>query len=191
MDLSFEGGAMKRLLVALSLVLLLFPCLTSVVFAQERYNYIGPWVWDITQPYGPGWRGPDGMLGCIDLRSIPQMSTQGGPPGLGFFVTDSPLPAPYILLSTALDNAILPARMSTLEKTWVIKIDALTLRGLLWELLAEKGDPTGLIRWKPLTPGWDGTIRLDLGGYSPVVLKRDNLQGREKAEVMATWRDTI
>ena len=164
---------MKRLLVLLSLICFLFP--TSVSAQTPRYNYIGPWVWDTSNWWEDFWTGPTGTLGSIDLRSTPQMGRpEDGGGGLGFFVTDRLLPSPYVLLNDGLDKFIAVPSKPYMESKWSITLEAATTRGLLWELLAEEGDATGLVRWKPLSTGSDGKIRLELGGYSPVELAEDS-----------------
>jgi len=175
-----------RIAILLILLLALFP--SNALAQTTRYNYIGPWVWDTSEWWEDFWRGPTGTLGSIDLRSTPQMARpEDGGGGLGFFVTDRLLPAPYVFLNDGLDNFISVPSKPYMEAVWGIKLEAGTTRGLLWELLAEEGDPTGLSRWKPLSTGSDGKIRLELGGYSPVVLQEDSPAVKAHWEVYRTW----
>lgn len=189
---------MRKLIVAVLLALAL--TLVAVpVQAQEttyRYNVVGPWVL-YNEDGMEFWGAPTGTLGLLDLRSLPEQGTLEGPPGLGFFVMDR-LPAgpSYVVLSAGdktvlLDNAIQSVRLRSLESTWGISIEAITTRGLVWEMFCEEGDPTGLTRWKPLQAGVDGVLRLNLGGYSPVEFRKDNYSGRDYGHLMGSWKDAL
>src|SRR5690606_17212169 len=49
--------------------------------------WLGPWVWDTSDPTLPHWRPPAGAVGSLDLRSIPQCAATIVPQGWGLFVT--------------------------------------------------------------------------------------------------------
>src|SRR3990167_11154916 len=50
--------------------------------------YLGQFIWDATIPEQPFWRSPNGCVGMVDLRTLPQQSKAGGAPeGFGFFAS--------------------------------------------------------------------------------------------------------
>ena len=107
---------------------------------------------------------------------------------MGFFVTNKELGAGYVLVSTDFDNSVHPLVLGSVGDIWDISLEAQTTRGMIWEMLVEEGDPTGETRWKPLEPQHDGTLVIYIGGYSPVVFKKD---GDKRQPVKGSWRDTI
>lgn len=161
------------------------------------YLYVGPWQWVEVGPEGFGWDGPLGAIGVIDMRSYPQSSQQGGTGGYGFWVSKVQLdPTKYRLLGTDMDGAVAPiVTTAAMNYLGVSDVSATTIRGLLWELLTQKGDPTGQARWYGLLPQPDGTFTLNVGGFSPVTFREDVSIGEqckvEKAGCRGQWQETI
>ena len=69
-------------------------------FVQPETQYVyGPWRWETTQRFPQGcWMPPQGTVGTLDLRSIPQCGQRGGEPGMGVFATQQPLGSDYQVL---------------------------------------------------------------------------------------------
>ena len=139
-----------------------------------RY-YLGPWELDSgLQPPelpAPFWRPPLGVVGAIDLRSLPAHNS----PGVGFFTTPDSvrLGNDYrpigqgdlrsLTITTALRRAI--------ENQMGIQVDGVSLMNCLWDILTLKSDPTGQTRWKPLMPTLAGKLEIHLGGHSLLARK--------------------
>lgn len=137
------------------------------------YMELGPWVWDEAE-LGGAWVRPDTAIGYLDLRSYAEMAQQGGTPGWGvFFCTEPITDKSYIAIGTDFNLNLPSAVKNTLEHKYNITIEAYSINGTMWELYVEHGDPTGQDRWKPLLPHIDGTITIDIQGFSPVTFAKD------------------
>lgn len=134
--------------------------------------YLGPWVWDASDPDGPAWTPPVGTVGSIDLRSIPTMSTgvvMGDRP-YGFFATTVTLPSEYTLLGTGDLREI--SSTGGMKSAWQAHTGYLPDGDTLIDLLADQmtmgSDPTGLDANKPLMPTSSGSLEIHLAGHSKV-----------------------
>ena len=54
---------------------------------------LGPWTWT-----DDGWVPPAGLIGGVDLGSLPDQATPGADRPVGFFATEAQLPGEYALL---------------------------------------------------------------------------------------------
>ena len=172
---------MKRIITIMAtLVLLLAVLIPMPVSAAEPvdgyYHYIGPWVWN-TMIMGGSWQAPSGVFEVIDLRSIPEMSQKGGTPGLGFFISSTPITLQgYRLVGRRFVDEFPQAVRTLLQTRYGVSLpsaEIYTTRGLIWSLFVEMGDPTGEARWRPLVAEMDGTLVINLSGYSPVTFIKD------------------
>lgn len=137
--------------------------------------YLGPWVWDDglnangDRNSVAHWRAPSGVVGIIDLRTLPEQSKVGGTPeGNGFFATPKLLGPEYTLIGT---GDIKTIESSDSDKTEInSKIGytpiGTTLNDVLFDLLKNGGDPKGETSFKPLMPTIDGALEVHLGGHS-------------------------
>ena len=134
----------------------------------DRY-YLGPWVWDTGSDTGPHWRAPEGCVGLLDLRSIPDQSVAGGSPlGYGLFVLPDTAPDPgsdYRQIGDALDARIDPmARGLIGSQLGTGPLESPRLNALIYELLTVKADHTGDTFARPLMPGRRGRMGYGLAG---------------------------
>lgn len=175
---------MKKLILALALsVTILTTLLVTPVSADGGYfethtcyMIAGPWKWvehtEDDYTYGT-WEPPPSALGAIDLRSLPEVAEQGGTPGWGLFFCTEEINGSYISLGTDFNLDLPPAVKNALQNKYGITISAYTVNGTIWEMFVEDGDPTGNDRWKPLVPEHDGTLIININGFSPVVFAKD------------------
>lgn len=132
------------------------------------YNYyIGPWVWDTSEPDLPHWRAPSGTVGLVDLRPLDIPDTYG------FFAAEQDLPSEdYTLLGTALDEQISTVTRDAWRGALNISESmsgSLTVLDLLWDtLFGGYGDPDGAERCPPGLPTHKGIYELHLAGHSLV-----------------------
>lgn len=153
--------------------------------------YMGKYEW-LTAPGGdvPSWRAPGGRAaGTIDMRSIRDMSVAGGlPNGYGFFSYTSPTIHPNLLvdLGTSLERPIATTERTSLSTLLGVSITSSTIIDVLWELYTQRGDPTGIDRWKPIMPTVRGVIELHLGGFS--LIRYDNWTKGKYPLVLETER---
>src|SRR3990167_1358332 len=181
---------MRKLLLTILL-------LSVATLARADVYCIGQWVWNKDNPDNPYWEAPhavgDIVTGSIDLRSIPQMSLAGGTPqGRGLFIYQSIPSASGLTCFANKDITINSARRTKIENALGISgTTSTTLKDLIYEILALKGDPTGVARWKPLMPGQDGKLKV-IGGRGDGVLKTTQLipfKGQEWKYVLATIQE--
>lgn len=138
--------------------------------------YLAQWQWDTSNPLTPFWSPPaPGAIGCLDLRSIPEMARVGGvPQGWGIFTYPAPVVIPGALaLGDNLNTPLSPVARATIRIRLGLLRPLVTdsLTDVLWEVLTTQSDPTGLLHGKPLMPDLQGTLELRLGGFSVIKSK--------------------
>ena len=135
----------------------------------QPYLCLASWEW-ATEPDGESyWRAqrPDLLLGCFDLRSLPQCGSPGPTPqGYGLFVyhTD-PGNIGYSLGNWNTTLSLVARR--AIGTALGIGRDAITVdnpMAVLLQLLNRYADPTGATRWKPLRVSMRGGLKLAIGG---------------------------
>ena len=136
--------------------------------------YIGRWAW-VAPVGGPDpqeeyWAAPYPAVGGVDLRTAAQAGAAGGPGGLGLFILPTkPVDATLLYLGDNLDGSISnPVRRNLEDRLGLVRnsITSNVVRTLLWQMMNALADPTGLLRWKPITPTAAGVMELHLGGFS-------------------------
>lgn len=137
----------------------------------DKHYYLGPWRW-VTEEGGEGFAPPEGVVGLVDLASLPQQSVGGSDRPLGFFATADAisLPSEYTLLGTG-DLRELPSSgkmADACESLAGYRPQGDTLLAFLWDLLTAGTDPLGDDRCKPLIPTHRSVLELHLGGHSLV-----------------------
>ncbi len=100
--------------------------------------YKGPWVWS---EEWKAWQGPQGSVGCIDLRTLPSQAKTRTVEGEGLFMTDTNLPSPYKLLTSSRSQITSVCR----------------------DHLMGNYDITGLTSFKPLMPN-KNMLNVHMGG---------------------------
>jgi len=154
-----------------------------------RY-YLGPWVLDPGTPFMPFWRPPAGVVGSIDLRSIPGHAT----PGVGIFVTPDSLSldSSYRLFGQGDLRDIIPPesdRSIFASMLQIGTVEGQTLLDWLWTAITTQADPRGLTAVKPLIPTSQGNLEIHLGGHSRVASKTFTLAMPEAANVIAVIQE--
>lgn len=138
---------------------------------MARYYYLGPWVW--APEFGGAWRAPEGAVGAVDLRSLPQQTAQATPQGFGFFATDRPLGTDYAPFGTQLDAVLTADEARRWRSMLGLKaLGGATLLDALWETLTDQSDPEGAAGPLPLDCTTTGDLELHLGGHSLVRSQR-------------------
>lgn len=140
------------------------------------YYYLGPWIWVVEDEVDPGsWNAPEGTVGLLDLRPIPDQSLAGtyGDKPYSFFATTKELDSSYTLLGKGdcrdihTDN-----RMKNIWKSLIgYRPDGDKLVDLLWDQLTNGSDVDGIIQCCPLNPEFNN-LALHLGGHSIVKKER-------------------
>lgn len=137
--------------------------------------YLVRWQW-IVEDYSY-WSVPN-ALGKIDLRSIPQMSMSGGTPQ-GYAVAAFPgtITDPNaVFLGDDIRGAMPLGRRRGMARELGFSTNDLdsvsNLTDALWRVMTVLADPTGNLRHKPLMPKRDGTLELNLTGYSTIMSKK-------------------
>lgn len=130
--------------------------------------YAGPWVWDASL-MGGCWRAPSGLQG-LDMRTLPEMSAQGGTPGNGLFCgtverADLESRADYAHLGSGSwydlkPSSALKARIPR-RKGYQPKGDDLV--GLVLDVLTDGADPDGGDGPMPIVPTAEGRVELHFG----------------------------
>ena len=156
--------------------------------------YLAQWRWDTSEPTDPYWAYPiAGGLGCLDLRSLPQMSLAGGTPqGWGIFTyPTSVVIAGALALGNNLSTNLSNPQKNAIRNRLALPnpISASTLLDVLWEILTTQADSTGLLRCKPLMPTIQGSLELHLGGFSLIKSKMLNFAEPEGPNVLAVLQD--
>lgn len=129
--------------------------------------YLGhlPWVDD---PDQPAWEPPAGVVGMVDLRSIPDQSVPGSAEAPAFLATPGTLGSDWDHLGEG-DCREIPVTdlMRDLwESVGGYRPDGAKLVDLLWDHLTTGSDPTGDSGVKPLVPNAAGVLELYLPGHS-------------------------
>lgn len=145
------------------------------------YNYyLGPWVWDTSDPTEPFWRAPNGTVGSVDLRSLPDQALQGTP-GVrphGFFAVNGSLgSSEYALLGNGdLRDMILTTPMKSAWQSLIgyTPQGAMLVDGL-FDQLTTGADVSGDTPTMPLVPTLQGNLEIQLGGHSIVKTERFRL----------------
>lgn len=127
--------------------------------------YLGPWVWDDSDPAAPFYRAPTGTLGLVDLRPVAPVLT------MGFFATNVALGSDYESFGDGInrleDVALTPQQRSIWSSALGIgAIVGNRLIDALWETLTVQADPDGGVICPPLMPTHRGVLELHLGGHS-------------------------
>ena len=135
--------------------------------------YFGPWQRDAEQG---AWIAPTGTVGLLDFGSLNDCAISPSAidqRGIGLFCTPrgTTLPSEYDLLDSGdcREIQVTTAHIDLVEAVLGVRIDAagMTLAQACAELFGA-GDPTGLERWKPLTPTREGLYEIHLGGHSTI-----------------------
>lgn len=140
----------------------------------QRYYCLAPWVWFTESGESSNtshWAAPrqDILLGLVDLRPLPTQARSGGvPQGVGFFAYNADPGNIGQCFSGNLDTSLSVGAKIALRTLLNLpaSLFSTSIRDILWELLTEFGDPTGVTRWKPLMPTSKGVLELHLGGHS-------------------------
>lgn len=142
-----------------------------------KLNYcLGPWKKDTSDPEFPYYDSPAGTKGSVDLRSIPEQSTDTGNSSHGFFAVDGPIPPSCTLLGTGdcRDLPLTPLIKSTWKSLTGVDIEGDKLANGLMHHMTEGSDPTGLTGVKPLSMNPQGFVELYLGGHSRIARRKVN-----------------
>lgn len=140
--------------------------------ADYRY-YLGPWLWTDDGENPPGWRGPEGTRGLVDLATVGEQAENEAAAGsmrrIGFFATETELGAEYTLLGQGdcRELAITGWMRDAWESVCGYRPAGDWLVDLLWDQLTAGSDPVGGISVKPLLPTAD-RLELHLAGHSLV-----------------------
>lgn len=136
--------------------------------------FLGPWVWDESDPNAPFYRAPTGTIGLVDLRPVaPTLS-------MGFFATNVALGSDYESFGDGVnrleDIALTPQQRSLWSSALGIgAISGNRLIDALWETLTLHSDPDGGAVCRPLMPTHKGILELHLGGHS--LIRSDRFTG--------------
>lgn len=152
-----------------------------------RY-YLGPWVKELLPSIH--WRAPTGVVGSIDLRSIPAHSTAG----IGFFTTPDAITLDIDYLDIGQGDLRLLTvpvfqRIAIATALGLVSVTGPTLMDCLWDILTLRADPTGATRVRPLMPTIQGNLEIHLGGHSQVASRGFNLGMPEAANVIAVIQE--
>lgn len=129
--------------------------------------YVGPWQWK--NGILPHWAPPKGAVGSLDLRSIPQQSTEQVQDGFGIFAAEDELSSDYELLGTGSLRDVktsqrLTDRIPRREPHRKPKGD--DLLSLILDAICDGSDPTGESFAKPLMPDSGLRSSLNIAGVS-------------------------
>jgi len=160
--------------------------------------YVGPWQWSETESNMPHWSPPDGAIGSLDLRSIPQQSIGSVQDGYGIFVSKEDLSSDYELLGTGSLRDVktsqrLMDRIPRRERKRQPKGD--DLLSLILDAVCDGSDPTGDSFAKPLMPDSGMRLCLTIGGVShqwktaPWNYHWDKIQDVERADFQRHFDD--
>lgn len=141
---------------------------------MARFYYLGPWIWDDSDPEMPHYRAPTGTIGLVDLRPVAPTLT------MGFFATNVALGSDYTAFGDGVnrleDIALAPQQRSLWSSALGIgAISGNRLIDALWETLTIHGDPDGGTVCRPLMPTHLGVLELHLGGHS--LIRSDRFTG--------------
>lgn len=129
--------------------------------------YLGhlPWVDD---PDQPAWEPPAGVVGMVDLRSIPDQSVPGSAEAPAFLATPGTLGSDWDQLGEG-DCREISVSTAMQDLWWSVagyRPDGAMLVDLLWDHLTTGSDPTGDSGVRPLVPNAAGVLELYLPGHS-------------------------
>lgn len=151
---------MKKIL----LIILLFasPCMA------DEY-YLGQWEWNSQKNM---WQAPNLELstGVIDLRSLPQQAKAEIVEGYAIFTYSEKINDPVLIyLGNGKDEEIDLNRLKDIEKTLQIKkIKSKKIKDVIYEILTEDGDPTGLNGFKPILPNHNLKLEINIGNEGKI-----------------------
>ena len=139
--------------------------------------YLGPLVWHAAVLEGDnvdpmqGWRAPAGVVGMVDLGSLPQCSqSTGDSRPMAFLCVDGTLGSGWDLLGSGDCREILTT--TQMRQTWRgvtgYQPQGDRLVNLLSDHLMNGADPLGLDACPPLVPTADLSLEIHLGGHSRV-----------------------
>lgn len=138
--------------------------------------YLGPWQRDAEQN---AWVAPSGTVGLLDFGSLNDCALSPSAidqRGIGLFCTPRAitLPSEYDLLDSGdcREIQVTTAHRDLVEAILGVRIDAGGTLAEACSALFSAGDPTGLERWKPLTPTREGLYEIHLGGHSTVYARK-------------------
>ncbi len=162
---------------------------------NDPHWYVGPWQRDEKAEI-PAWVPPAGTVGCLDLRSLPQMVSGGGQ---GVFLIDGPV-ADYELLGTGDPKDIKSSqairdRMPKREKNRAPQGDDLLSH--LFDAICDGSDPTGDTFAKPLMPDDSLRVGMSIGPFSlqwktaPWAYHWDKIQDVERADFQRCFDDSV
>jgi len=160
--------------------------------------YVGPWKWNESEPNLPHWAPPVGAVGSLDLRSIPQQSTERTQDGYGIFASKDDLSSDYELLGTGSLRDVktsqrLNDRIPKRDRKRQPKGD--DLLSLLLDAVCDGSDPTGDSFAKPLMPDANMRLCLTIGDVSiqwktaPWNYHWDKIQDVERADFQRHFDD--
>lgn len=161
--------------------------------------YVGPWQWNDSNPSVPYWAAPDGAVGALDLRSIPQQSVGTVQDGFGIFASKDELSSDYELLGTGSLRDVkasqrLNDRIPKRDRKRQPKGD--DLLSLLLDAICDGSDPTGDSFAKPLMPDDQMRLCLSVAGLShqwktaPWNYHWDKIQDVERADFQRCFDET-
>lgn len=130
--------------------------------------YLGPWRWTGRTNTFAAFLPPEGTVGSIDFRSIPNHAGGADQQG-GLFASTKDLGDDYTLLGSGDLRDIKPdgAALSAWEHATGFKPTSATIADWIAETL-QNGDPLGLDRCKPIQPTMDNKLELWLPGHGLV-----------------------
>lgn len=127
--------------------------------------YVEPWRWVSPGPHEGGhWTAPPGAVAAIDLRPISARGTREQPLGVGLFASEEAVAS---ILTDHFDEQMTSAASAKLIAALGFPLrpfSAMTLSGIVWELLTQQSHPDGVTSLRPLMPDVGGVLRLHFGG---------------------------
>src|SRR5680860_930000 len=129
------------------------------------------WVWNTDDV--PYWEPPFSAnhIGTLDMRSLPEHAAGPVALGWGLFSYDIPMGITTMhCLGGDLNSSMTTSQVNTLAVLLGLSmgdISARNMRGVIAELFLQQGDPTGVLRWKPLQTTRKGLV-IHLGGYGQI-----------------------
>ena len=193
---------MKKLMIFLTISLM-----STICFADEYY--LGSWISNKSDQWGTYWHAPhqDKLTGLIDLRSIPQQSLEGGTPqGFGIFSFSEAVSDINLTYIGNEKTEISKKQKENFEKRIGYSIKSIKIVDLIYEIITEKGDPTGQASFRPFA---SSNLKIKVGAAEkqvkiipfiskewPLMLARIQEDYRhllkiEKYQKIAKWLDAL
>lgn len=151
--------------------------------------YLGQWVWNEPQGEEPYWEAPkkSSLTGVVDLRSIPDQSESGGTPqGWAVFSYSKTVSVSgFIYLGNDVDGIVSNPVKNQIKNKLGVEPKTETFKEILWEVLTTLADPTGQSGPKPLMPGRDRKMKLNLGAVGTI--KQSQLEPFQSPE----WNNVL